>query len=175
MVKHILILLLLFSIGFPVGIKAQNYVPNPGFEDVDTSGKHIWAPWRWMNTVDFYYMGDQIEIDKIRVVMTPNSGECFAGFRAWSDYKEILQIKLYRKMAASQKFLISFYVRRPSYGNSYLKNIGVALYVKPILYTVYNLYEKYPPQIVFDKHSGIQDTGWVKLSAVYTAIGGEDH
>jgi len=164
-----------FSSLSPFSLSAQNLIPNPGFEDTDSLGEYTYKPWRWLNTIDYYTGGFQLNVEGMGANMYPNSGECFVGVRVWRDYREMLQVKLLKKLEEGEKYLFSMHVRQTDYGNSLVKSVGVSLYNRAILYTVYNLYEKFPPQIVFNCKKTLGDTSWVKISEIYTAKGDEEY
>ena len=154
---------------------AQNLIPNPGFEEFHacpTGLRQLELAKHWSGanagTPELFHSCG------FRASVSPNSGEGCAGVIFLSEaasFVEYLQVELTDSLQKGEEYVFSFYTRLSNSSLIGINKIGVYL-SKNGLYR--NLWVRFTnqPQIVFNEVAESTDS-WQKLSATYTAKGGE--
>jgi len=172
------LLLTLFSFG---NLFAQNYVPNPSFDEMKGKKPKL-DPWRKVNTVDYFINSDNkssrkrynTRDDKNYTLRKPHSGSGYVGIRTWPKYREYIQVELIDTLSRKKKYYFEMFIALSPYCSCYIKSFAASFYAKRPSYTSGNSIKTYPAQLMYINHKGIRDNkDWVKISGVYKAIGGE--
>lgn len=170
---------------------SQNLVPNGGFEVYSScpssSGNSINLASPWVDptgaTSDYYNacapVADLCSVpdQTFGVWQYARSGVAYAGLWATQnsgmDYREYIQVQLTDTLVAGECYYISFFANlynKLMYGSN---NIGAYISTNAISTSPPNVLN-YTPQILIPGNPPIIDTiNWIKVSGLYTAIGGE--
>lgn len=209
MVKNLAFLLALI---LPFFVKAQNLVPNPGFEVKNNCPNNIgsidFSPtYSSFPTVDGWISpmqsGSPDYFNSCAAVSSgvhvpeatfgyqyAHTGDAFTGIIAWQatvdnghwkdDFREYIQCKLLAPMIAGQRYCVSFYASPtvspafPDFNYVSLDQVGLHFSDAQIVQTTGGSMTL-PYSVVNTPGNYILDTGgWVKINAIYTAIGGEE-
>jgi hypothetical protein len=182
-IKHFLyigILLIIFSTS---NIFAQNYVPNPSFDNMKGSKPNL-DPWRKVNTVDYFVNSENKgsrkrynnRDDKNYTLRLPHSGSGYIGIRTWPKYREYIQVELIDTLCQKKKYYFEMFIVHSPFCNCYLKSFAASFYEKRPSYTSGGSIKNYPAQLMHIDSKGIKDNDdWVKISGVYEASGGEKY
>lgn len=186
--KKLILPFFLFSFAFS---KAQNLVPNPGFEVYDTcpdfSSQIRYATyWFDANTGTSDYYNVCATPDFVGVPLNQfgyqntHSGNAYAGFMVsdavnWSvNYREYIEVKLNDSLIAGTKYYLSFYVALADSSVYATDDIGVYFSVDSVRnntsfdnFSVVPQIENQQGVILNDKNN------WTLIKGTYVAIGGE--
>lgn len=186
-----LLTVILLSIGFKPS-QAQNLVPNPGFEVVDTCpvnfSKVEWAP-PWYNpnncTPDLFDSCTSFP----SIFGTPynnwsyqraHTGIAYAGvyvYGSTNNLREYVQVPLSESLVQGHTYCAGFYVN-PAFDNSYhmaITEIGMLFSTAPVTANNMNYFNDVP-QVVSPAGVFISDTAnWTLVTGSFTALGGEQY
>lgn len=106
-----------------------------------------------------------------------NTGEAFAGIHVYdgtsASKREYLQVEFSSSLKEDTDYLISFYVNLANSSSIAISSLGAYLSNTAVIDTAGGPFP-YAPQISSDTGTFLSDTAqWVKISAYYTASGGE--
>lgn len=180
------------------GLRAQNLVPNGGFEDYDQCPRFLGAfdeVRHWTQPIPYPYISADFfhhcAPSSVNVPETDwgyqyaRTGKGMAGIIAWQgyasgqeDYRESIQVALSSPLVAGQRYCVSFYVS-PTIGlfpdNQYvaIDEIGIHLskdrFQRPSGYSI-----SLPYSIQSPKGRFLDDTlNWMEVRGIYQAQGGE--
>ncbi len=137
----------------------QNLVPNPSFEENDTTFCGIMQAWDFNQTINdwqnpsfaspdayftnidptcFNYQPDSQYggVVGIKGTQSPRSGEVLAGIWVYTieglNQREYLQVRLTPSMVTGKAYIVSFYVSLADYMESSINNLGAHLSVLPV-------------------------------------------
>ena len=155
--------------------KAQNLIPNPGFEEVHACPTglrqlELAKGWYGANAGTpelFHQCGFQASI-------TPRSGEGMAGVIFLSEsmsFVEYLQIELLDSLEEGEVYELSFYLRLSANSLIGINKIG-AFFSRNGLHTRRSMRFDHRPQMVIEELAE-QVSTWQKVSGTFTAKGGE--
>ncbi len=195
--KNLIFILLFFifqTFHFSI-LKAQNLVPNPGFEEKNEcpySLNQIKYTKYWVGSKDADYFNscDSIVNDTINYIWVgvpqnkggyqyAHSGNAYAGMYffwfIYNNYSEYLEVKLKDSLIANVKYCISFYVSLAD-SESYAIDAIEAYLSTDSTSTLSNQTLPYHPQISNYGHGIISDkTNWHLISGNFVAQGGEKY
>jgi gliding motility-associated-like protein len=194
------ILCFVFTIAISQIAVAQNLVPNPSFEDktrCPVDNGDFQAIKSWYNPLtstspDYFNIcatrGNGAHIpESLFGYQRPHSGDGMTGIIAWeakyngstftNAASEYIQTELSQSLQAGKKYCVSFYVS-PTISPYFIKNyvdideIGVHFSSYKLTESGLRLNHKYAIRSITGKF--MSDTaGWIKITGVYTAAGGE--
>lgn len=188
-IKQIFIVFFLF----PVSLAAQNLLPNPGFDILDScpvSISQINAATSWFQVTDatpdlFHSCTNTnpnpsfVEVpSNILGFQSPFSGEGYGGFFCYlpgNGYREYIETDLPAPLIVGEAYCVSFYVSladRSSFAvnglGAYFSTTSISSNLQYSQGSGYNTTLPFTPQVVFNQ--SITDTAnWVKLSATFIA------
>lgn len=163
---------------------AQNLVSNPSFEIANKLPKpkasSINRANNWMAPrlySDYYYKGTGRRCGTPKNYFgrqIPRTGDAYAGICTRRKYIEYLETKLAKTLVKGEKYLIEFHISKAERSMGSLHEIGV-LFSEKTIWNVTTRGIDQKPQVILTNPNGYKDKkNWVKLSAVYTAEGGEN-
>lgn len=186
---HIIFVLALLLASFLM--RAQNLVPNPSFEDIEscpTVAGDIRKALPWFEPVnrstDLYHScatGDWSVGNNIRGEQLPDSGKAYAGIRVYADwfntpnYREYLSVKLIDTLKKGKNYKVSFKVNLADGGTvRYAIDQFGAWFSKgnprdTILFEVIPQVESPEGQFLIDFEN------WTQLTMCFNAEGGEQY
>jgi OOP family OmpA-OmpF porin len=178
---HLPILFLFF---ISISLKAQNLVPDPGFEIFNRlpqgGDNTIYCTKYWTNstiTAGDYYNKEGSGQGGVPLNIfgkeEPHSGNGYAGICIEPTLVEYIQAKLKSALVKGQQYQVTFYISRCDRRPAPVKEFGILFSDK-----VSNGYSRTgipaKPPVEFIKEDGFkQSKGWMKMSTVYTAEGYE--
>ncbi len=183
----------IFFILLPFFLPAQNLIPNGGFEQYDTCPDNTAQiaralPWfSAQGTCDFFNTcSSSIYVtppNNAYGFQYPHTGNGFTGFSPISCYqftnipilfgRECLSIKLIEPLILNKEYCLDFYLAMGGYSGIITKNIGI-YFSDTLIITTQHL-NNYSPQIEFNQQFYGDTINWLKMSAEYTAHGGEEY
>ncbi|OFY82666.1 MAG: hypothetical protein A3F72_02295 [Bacteroidetes bacterium RIFCSPLOWO2_12_FULL_35_15] len=175
MKKKLLFSILYLTIGFNFS-KAQNLVPNPGFEVQDTcpAVSQIFKAPPWISAT----MGtpDLFNSTCTTQNLSARTGIGSSGvylYNTFANNREYMEAPLSATLSAGQNYCVSFYVKRSNY--RYACN-RIGAYFSTTLVnqsTTSNL--SFTPQVQNNAGNMLSATGWLLISGSFTASGGEKY
>lgn len=183
--------ILLASI-FPLGLAAQNLVPNPSFEQVTmcpsfASQLDRAAPWYnpTLGTPELYHgcaplsSYVSVPINTTGGYQMARTGQAYAGLYMWRadlpEVREYAEVPLTQPLEAGRCYQVAFYANMPNDHPYACDRVGAYFSVGPISATD-GFVLPYEAHIEHPAGELITDTvGWTLISGVYTAAGGETH
>jgi outer membrane protein OmpA-like peptidoglycan-associated protein len=176
------LLFTIFSISSSFFLFSQNLVPNPSFEEKNTTKTTgVWLIKNWSGASssvgDYYYRNNT---DKSSNVPTnefgnqePHIGNAYTGICIKNDIVEYIEAELIKPLVKGQEYKISIFISKADKRHSYVKEFGILFLPKKkshFLHTGIN--EK--PDVVFVNENGYKNNNdWVELSETYVARGEE--
>ncbi|OWY25080.1 tandem-95 repeat protein [Sphingobacteriales bacterium UPWRP_1] len=180
---HWITLLLLVVVG-TAAVKAQNLVPNSGFENFTNcpaSLNSIENADDWVSATDgnpdyFNICADGISGVDVPAnfygVQQPLDGNGYAGFLAYSpdNSRDYVSIQLTEPLIPGKAYCVSFHISLADFTYFAVENIGLYFSSSAVNVTNGGLFLGYTPQIV-NTFGPITDKtdGWVTISGTYTA------
>ncbi|MFY7972201.1 MAG: OmpA family protein [Flavobacteriales bacterium] len=169
---------------------SQNLVVNPSFEEksycptnFNQQQLKVITGWSQLNegTPDYFHRcSDKVGVpNNMFGSQLPKDGDAYAGMAVYSptqrNYREYLTSKLSRALSAGEMVCIEFYVSAADFSKYVIDGMGVAL-TKDRLTQERSLVVKHRPQLSNPHFYMLDDAdGWVLISDVYTAQGGEQY
>jgi|SRR4051812_19753864 OOP family OmpA-OmpF porin len=168
-------------------VAQDNLVPNNSFENLaacPTSADQLNASTNWYtcNTESpDYFNSCQLLPSTYGVPYTiygyqlAKTGEAFAGIHVYGDTstREYLQVELSSSLQEDTGYEISFYISLANSSSVAISQFG-AYFSKTAVFDTTGGPFPYAPQVMTDSTAYFRDTAkWVKISAYYTAMGGE--
>lgn len=192
---------LLFWILFPGSLKAQNLVPNPGFEIYKKCPNDLTVRYRkelvhgWymptLGTADYFNNCTKVQVGVPQNFMgycLPKEGLAYAGIillhnppdttseKPLSNYREYLQTHLTKELIKNQTYEISFYYFIASYSTYAVNRLGVHISSHKISNKRTTEVLMYKPQIALDSSVIIYEPDtWHHFKGHYKAHGGEKY
>lgn len=126
------------------GVRAQNLVPNPGFEEFHQCPRHLGnaagdlLTWDTptQGSTDFFHACSQTmgAPDNFNGRQGTLEGEGYAGFYAYApeDYREYLQVPLRQTLEKDRAYTVSFYVSLSERSDYAVGNLGVLFAREPL-------------------------------------------
>lgn len=122
---------------FPLGVLAQNLIPNPGFEVYQKCPRHLGnfhedvAQWTTptAGSTDYFHLCSQHmgTPENFNGAQKTLDGQGYAGFYAYApgDYREYLQVKLKAPLSKGISYLLSFHVSLAERSDFAVRDFGV--------------------------------------------------
>lgn len=145
--KHLGTSLLAIFLGLSAcmeGARAQNLVPNPGFEEFRQCPRHLGnasddlSAWDTptLGSTDFFHACSQTmgAPENFNGRQGALEGEGYAGFYAYApeDYREYLQVALLRPLEEDRPYQVSFWVSLSERSDFAVEDLGVLFASKPL-------------------------------------------
>ena len=178
----IIILLLKLQI---INIEAQNFVPDPSFENSDcTTGLTCCTPiWKSPNneTTDVFNadcLTDYKRINNLEGWQLPHSGKSYLGIRPFIktiwDYREYISAKLIDTLTKNKIYYIGFYYNVANEASWFTDDFGMFIgHQQPQWIPVLDMYI---PQLRNPEENIARDTlNWQVVQGFFTAQGGEEY
>ena len=140
----LLLCILLGLSGFPGGARAQNLVPNPGFEEFRQCPRHLGnaagdlSAWDTptLGSTDFFHTCSQTmgAPENFNGRQGAGEGEGYAGFYAYApdDYREYLQVPLLQPLEKDRSYKVSFWVSLSERSDFAVEGLGVLFAREPL-------------------------------------------
>lgn len=175
---------------FNITLVAQdNLVPNTSFENevaCPTVADQLSATTDWysgnIESPDYFHTcqllpGTYGIPNTLYGYQLARTGDAFAGIQVYngtsSSKREYLQVELNSRLSADTDYLISFYVNLANNSSVAISRFGIYLSTMAEIDTTSGAFP-HAPQLSTDSSTFYKDTAkWVKISAYYTASGGE--
>jgi hypothetical protein len=177
----------------PLGLVAQNLVPNPSFEEYKQC-----APFQYFDgfvkywerskgSVDYFNACSEFEngvpysflgYQAARTGQAFAAGVCYHSVGGESELREYLMVKLFEPLKKDSTYCGSFWVNMPDFYSGQIANVGMwlsdtAVYGSP-LYGSETLIETVPN--IENKYDLITDSiNWVRIAGSFRAKGGEQY
>ena len=172
-------------------VAQENLVPNFSFETYSACPTNAD---QFSNTTDWfspnaqlpdYYNTCQLIPSTYGIPFTANgyqkskSGEAFAGINVFGNgpllRREYIEVGLTTPLKEDTDYLVTFYVSLANYATVGITQLGAYLSSVPVTDTS-SKELSYTPQVVSAAGYYLTDTSaWIKISAIYTALGGEKY
>jgi outer membrane protein OmpA-like peptidoglycan-associated protein len=178
---------------FPLGVSAQNLVPNSSFEEfsecpkgVTSSKADLQIP-GWTSpttgTPDHFHRCANGAVDvpfNICGTSNPNSGQGYAGIFVWSEpgdlgnFREYIQCELAEPLVRDRKYTMKFYFKLASYSVYSSGRIGALLTETELSISNNSVIDQVPTlSVVHDTLLNRPSGNWEEASMEYVAKGGE--
>ncbi|HEY1038128.1 MAG TPA: OmpA family protein [Bacteroidia bacterium] len=183
MKKYLMLFFTCQVLGFFSGI-AQNLVPDPGFEIVrrlpTKKSNPVTCTKNWLSPTltasDYYHTDAGRHAGAPRNIFgkqKPHSGKAYAGICIRKNFMEYLETKLSDSLEKGREYLVEFYICKAELSLSSVTEFGILFTKKQQM----GMSEKgiaIKPSVDFPNPRKYRNKrSWTKLSAVYTAEGGE--
>jgi hypothetical protein len=177
--------------------KAQNLVPNPGFENGSCVVNYNSTPAKIPTTINNWYSCTGASPDPFDIcgnampaaydVFVPDvlfgyqyahTGNRFMGFGFYSAWYEYLGVKLTAPLEAGETYHVTFWLSCGDLMSWAADQVGIYFSTTDISYPTTSTYGgmlNYTPQIVNTTGNFITDTTWQKVSGDFVAAGGEQY
>ena len=177
-------LIVLCFFWLPLLIKANNLVPNPGFEEntgcpTGQSQLRLVSSWfEHFSTTDYFHACNpsQFVYDKRAASARTGAGHIgiFTYQSPYTNVREYPQCKLKEALQAGECYYFEMYVKPSEASSLATEEIGV-YFSKGEVTGNQGIYP-HTPQVTSPPGISLNNlTKWTKISGVYTAAGGEDH
>lgn len=183
----------LITIGFPAGfVRAQNLVPNPGFEQYkfcpggynQSQAEFHVTDWRSPNrgTPDHFHecsVGAADVPHNWAGVSPAREGQGYVGLYLWmsiKDYREFIQAKLTEPLLKDTLYTLQFYFKLSSYSRFAIDRIGLLLSDSIVTYSGDGPAKSEPTfSMIQDSALTVNTGAWERAHWTFRAKGGEQY
>jgi outer membrane protein OmpA-like peptidoglycan-associated protein len=180
---------------FPLGVLAQNLVPNPGFEQYRNCPRHLGnfqedvAIWTTptLGSTDYFHLCSQHmgTPENFNGAQTTLDGKGYAGFYAYApgDYREYLQVALKAPLREGKSYKLSFHVSLAERSDFAVRDFGVLFSNAPLSLKTkkpitrgkrYAIRENTYHYLEIKSDGFATDTsGWIRVETEFQARGSE--
>ena len=186
MKKNISILIFILSLG-SYSVKAQNFVPNPSFENITNcpSGYNYLpyaTPWTGLYTPDLYApcasLGSNVNVPNAYLgYQKAQNGTNYAGihmFDSPASWREWIEVKLLDTLKVSKLYYVSFYVSLSNLSDYAISNLGILFSDSAITHLMsgggaFTPVFTYYPDNIHNQNGIISDTlNWTRIEGTYS-------